>query len=149
MKTVYVNPKDIDRKWYVIDAADQPLGRVAAKAAEVLRGKNKPEYVPHHEIGDYVIIVNAGGVQLTGRKKQQKIYYRHSGYLGSLKAEPFHKLIRRRPEIPVERAVRGMLPKNRLGRKLFRNLKVYGGPDHPHAAQKPESITVSRLGEGK
>ena len=140
MKTIFVNPKDVERKWYVIDAQDQVLGRVAVKAATLLRGKHKPEYTPHQEIGDYVIIVNAGKVRVTGAKKSQKMYYRHSGYLGSLKAEPFQKLIGRRPTAPMELAVKGMLPKNRLGRKLFTNLKVYSGTDHPHAAQKPETI---------
>mgnify|MGYP006293824523 FL=1 len=142
MKTIFVNPKDIERKWYVIDAQDQVLGRVAVKAASLLRGKHKPEYSPHQEIGDYVIIVNADKVRVTGAKGRQKMYYRHSGHLGSLKAEPFQKLIVRRPTAPMELAVRGMLPKNRLGRKLFTNLKVYGGSEHPHAAQKPESISV-------
>lgn len=147
MNTVYANPKDVARQWYVIDAAGQPVGRVAAKAAELIRGKHKPIFVPHHEIGDYVIVVNASQAVLTGRKPAQKIYYRHSGYVGSLKAEPYHKLLKRRPEVPIERAVKGMLPKNRLGRKLFKNLKVYAGTDHPHAAQKPEAISLSRLGE--
>ncbi|MFW5976072.1 MAG: 50S ribosomal protein L13 [Alkalispirochaetaceae bacterium] len=142
MKTIFVNPKDVERKWYVIDAQDQVLGRVATKAATLLRGKHKPEYAPHQEIGDYVIIVNADKVRVTGAKRWQKMYYRHSGYIGSLKAESFQKLISRRPEAPMEQAVKGMLPKNRLGRKLFTNLKVYGGAEHPHAAQKPESISV-------
>ncbi|MFP4329997.1 MAG: 50S ribosomal protein L13 [Alkalispirochaetaceae bacterium] len=142
MKTIFVNPKDVERKWYVIDAQDQVLGRVATKAATLLRGKHKPEFAPHQEIGDYVIIVNADKVRVTGAKGRQKMYYRHSGYLGSLKAESFQKLITRRPEAPMEHAVKGMLPKNRLGRKLFTNLKVYSGPDHPHAAQKPETIGI-------
>ena len=142
MKTIFVNPKDVERKWYVIDAQDQVLGRVAAKAASLLRGKHKPEFAPHQEVGDYVIIVNADKVRVTGAKRSQKLYYRHSGYLGSLKAESFQKLINRRPEAPMELAVKGMLPKNRLGRKLFTNLKVYGGSEHPHAAQKPEAISL-------
>ena len=144
MKTIFVNPKDVERKWYVIDAQDQILGRVAVKAATLLRGKHKPEYTPHQEIGDYVIIVNAGKVRVTGAKKSQKMYYRHSGYLGSLKAEPFQKLIGRRPTSPMEQAVKGMLPKNRLGRKLFTNLKVYSGSEHPHSAQKPETIGLDK-----
>ncbi len=147
MKTIFVKPKEIERKWYVIDAAGQRLGRVATEAADILRGKKKPEYTPHQEVGDYVIIINADQVVVTGRKATQKIYYRHSGYLGSLRSESFEKVISRKPEYPLEHAVRGMLPGNRLGRKLFTNLKVYAGGDHPHAAQKPEEITLPQVKE--
>ncbi len=147
MKTIFVKPKEVERKWYVIDAAGQRLGRVAVEAADILRGKNKPEYTPHQEVGDYVIIVNADKVEVTGRKATQKQYYRHSGYLGSMTAEPFHKMLVRKPQYPVEHAVRGMLPHNRLGRKLFTNMKVYAGPDHPHAAQKPEAVTIPPVKE--
>jgi large subunit ribosomal protein L13 len=147
MKTIFVKPKEIERKWYVIDAAGQRLGRVATEAADILRGKKKPEFTPHQEVGDYVIIINADQVVVTGRKATQKIYYRHSGYLGSLRSESFEKMIVRKPEYPLEHAVRGMLPRNRLGRKLFTNLKVYAGNDHPHAAQKPEEITLPPVKE--
>lgn len=147
MKTIYAKSKEIERKWYVIDAAGQRLGRVAVEAANILRGKNKPEFAPHQDIGDYVIIVNADQVEVTGRKATQKMYYRHSGYLGSLRAETFQKMIGRKPEYPLEHAVRGMLPKNRLGRKLFTNLKVYAGSEHPHAAQKPEAVTLPPVKE--
>lgn len=147
MKTLFVKPKEVERKWYIIDAAGQRLGRVAVTASNLLRGKNKPEYTPHQEVGDYVIVVNADKVIVTGRKETQKIYYRHSGYPGSLSQESFKKLLARKPEAPVERAVRGMLPKNRLGRKLFTNLKVYSGGDHPHGAQQPEPIVVPAVKE--
>ena len=147
MKTLFVNPKQVKRKWYLIDAAGQRLGRVATLASSLLRGKNKPEYTPHQEVGDYVIVVNADKVTVTGRKATQKLYYRHSGYPGALSRESFQKLLARRPEAPLERAVRGMLPKNRLGRTLFTNLKVYSGARHPHEAQKPESIQVPAVKE--
>lgn len=147
MKTIFVKQKEIERKWYVIDAAGQRLGRVATEAANILRGKNKPEFAPHQEVGDYVIIINAEQVEVTGRKATQKMYYRHSGYLGSLRADSFEKMIGRKPVYPMEHAVRGMLPKNRLGRKLFTNLKVYAGGDHPHAAQKPEVVTLPAVKE--
>jgi large subunit ribosomal protein L13 len=147
MKTIFVKQKEIERKWYVIDAAGQRLGRVATEAANILRGKNKPEFAPHQEVGDYVIIINAEQVEVTGRKATQKMYYRHSGYLGSLRADSFEKMIARKPVYPMEHAVRGMLPRNRLGRKLFTNLKVYAGGDHPHAAQKPEVVTLPAVKE--
>ena len=142
MKTVFVNPTKIERKWHVIDAEGQTVGKVATKAAELLRGKHKPCFTPHQEIGDYVIVVNAEKVQLTGRKAENKLYYRHSGYPGALRVENFAKMIRRKPQYPLEHAVRGMLPKNRLGRKLFKNLHVYAGGAHPHAAQKPDPIEL-------
>lgn len=147
MKTIFVKPTDLERKWYVIDAEGQRLGRVAVAAADILRGKNKPEYAPHQETGDYVIIVNADKVEVTGRKETQKNYYRHSGYIGSMRSESFYKVLRRKPQFPIEHAVRGMLPHNRLGRKLFTNMKVYAGPDHPHTAQKPEVVTIPPVKE--
>lgn len=142
MKTRFVNPKDVSRNWFVIDAQDVVLGKLATTVAHLLRGKHKPEYTPHQEVGDYVIVVNADKVRLTGRKTTQKMYYRHSGYPGSLTAEPFYKMLVRKPTYPVEHAIRGMLPKNRLGRKLFKNVKVYAGEAHPHAAQQPEQIEI-------
>lgn len=142
MKTIIPKTTDVDRKWYVIDAEGQVLGRVAARVASVLRGKHKPEYTPHMEMGDYVIVINAAKVDVTGRKRTDKMYYRHTGYPGGLRAENFETRIRRRPEFPIEQAVRGMLPKNRLGRKLFKNLKVYAGNTHPHEAQKPQPMAV-------
>lgn len=138
VSTFMARPQDVVRKWYVIDAAGKPLGRVAAVAATLLRGKHKPIYTPHIDTGDHVIIVNAERVVLTGRKRQQKIYYHHSGYPGGLKREPYSSLLQRRPEFAVEKAIRGMLPKNRLGRAMFRKLRVYRGPEHPHAGQQPE-----------
>ncbi len=142
MKTIIPKTTDVDRKWYVIDAEGQVLGRIAARVASVLRGKHKPEYTPHMEMGDYVIVINAAKVDVTGRKRTDKMYYRHTGYPGGLRAENFETRIRRRPEFPIEQAVRGMLPKNRLGRKLFKNLKVYAGEAHPHEAQKPQPLAV-------
>jgi len=142
MKTIFVKPREVVRKWYLIDAEGKVLGKVAAKAAELVRGKHKPEYTPHQEVGDYVIIINAAKAVLTGRKTRQKEYYRHSGYPGGLKSESYEKMIKRKPVFPLEHAVRGMLPKGRLGRKLFTNVKVYADERHPHAAQQPEVIEV-------
>lgn len=142
MKTVYVNPKDVQRKWYVIDAQGVILGKLAVEVAKLLRGKHKPEFAPHQELGDYVVVVNAEKVRVTGRKPLQKMYYHHSGYPGSLKSTPFGKMIVRKPTYPIEHAIKGMLPKNRLGRKLFTNVKVYAGSSHPHSAQKPETFVV-------
>ena len=133
---------EIDRQWYVVDAAGQRLGRLATKVASTLRGKHKAMYTPHMDTGDFVIVVNADKVVLTGRKEDQKVYYRHSGRPGSLKQETARELRSRRPIKLVENAVKGMLPKNRLGRKLFTKLKVYGGPDHPHQSQKPAVLEV-------
>ncbi len=142
MDTIFVKPKDITRKWYIIDASGKRLGRVAVKAANLLRGKHKPEYAPHQEVGDYVIIINADKIEVTGNKRDRKMYYRHSGYPGGLTAEKFSDMIQRKPTYPMEHAVKGMLPHNRLGRKLFTNLKVYAGDKHPHAAQKPEVVEI-------
>ena len=134
---------EIDRSWYVVDADGQTLGRLAAQIAHRLRGKHKPTFAPHLDTGDFVIVVNAEKVVLTGRKEDQKVYHRHSGRPGSLKSETARRLRARRPEMLIEAAVRGMLPHNRLGRQLFRKLKVYAGPDHPHQAQQPETLEVA------
>ena len=142
MKTIFVNPKTVERKWYLIDAEGKVLGRVAALAASLARGKHKPCFAPHQEIGDYVIVINSEKARLTGRKRTDKLYYRHYGYPGGLKSESYDKVVVRKPTFPMEHALKGMLPKNRLGRKLFRNVKIYAGPTHPHGAQKPERIEV-------
>jgi len=142
MDTIFVKPDEIDRKWYVIDASGKRLGRVAVKAANLLRGKHKPEYAPHQEMGDFVIIINAEKVDVSGSKRSNKMYYRHSGYPGGLTTESFSDMIQRKPTYPMEHAIKGMLPHNRLGRKLFTNLKVYAGAEHPHTAQKPEELEI-------
>jgi len=142
MKTVFAKPASVERKWFVIDAEGKVLGRVAAKVASIVRGKNKPIFVPHQEIGDFVVVINADKIIVTGRKAQQKIYYKHSGYIGGLKADNFEKVIERHPTQPLEAAIKGMLPKGPLGRKMARNVKLYAGTDHPHGAQNPTSIEV-------
>jgi large subunit ribosomal protein L13 len=140
MNTVFVKPALVERKWFVIDAEGKALGRVAAKVASVVRGKEKAIYVPHQEVGDFVVVVNADKIALSGRKVQQKMYYRHSGYVGGLKALNYEKLAARHPTMPLEAAIKGMLPKGPLGRKLLKNVKVYAGSTHPHAAQNPQAI---------
>ena len=142
MKTVFVKPAEVARSWFVIDAQGQRLGRVAVKAAALVRGKHKPCYTPHQEVGDYVVIVNADKMELTGNQANDKIYYRHTGYAGGLKKTTYSALVARHPADPLEIAIRGMLPKGPLGRKLARNVKVYAGPTHPHAAQAPVAIEV-------
>ncbi|MBN1685590.1 MAG: 50S ribosomal protein L13 [Spirochaetales bacterium] len=142
MKTIFVKPREVVRKWYLIDADGKVLGKVAAKAAELIRGKHKPLFTPHQEVGDYVIVINAAKVVVTGRKSHQKEYIRHSGYPGGLTSESFEKVIKRKPVFPVEHAIRGMLPKGRLGRKLYTNAKVYADGRHPHGAQQPEKIEI-------
>ena len=142
MKTIFVNQAQVERKWYIINAEGKRLGKVAVKAATLLRGKHKPFFTPHQEIGDFVVIINAEKAELTGNKAEKKIYYRHSGYPGGLTSENYNKIVARKPEFPMEHALKGMLPKGRLGRKLFKNVKVYAGAEHPHAAQKPESIEI-------
>src|SRR5690349_19338746 len=129
-----------DRKWWVIDAEGKPLGRLATQIATILRGKNKPTFTPHVDTGDFVIVVNAKKVVLTGRKLEQKQYTRHSGEPGGFRSESYGDLLERKPELPIQKAVKGMLPKNILGRELITKLKVYAGPDHPHAAQKPQPL---------
>ena len=134
-KTYRLSAKQYDRRWHVVDAGGRPLGRVASEAARLLLGKHKPDYEPHLPMGDYVIVINASGVVLTGNKAQQKVYYRHSGYPGNLRQRTFEEQMERDPRKVVERAIRGMLPHTRLGRELFRHLRVYAGADHPHEAQ--------------
>ena len=140
-KTYSPKPDDLSADWWVVDAADLPLGRLASEVARIIRGKHKPTFAPHVDGGDFVIVVNADRVAVTSGKSKDKIYYRHSGFPGGLKAESFEALRDRRPEAIVERAVKGMLPKNKLGRKMGRKIKVYAGPDHPHAAQKPQPLS--------
>jgi len=142
MKTLYVKTKDVDRKWYLIDAEGKTLGRVAVKAATLLRGKHKPIFVPHHEIGDFVVIINADKIAVTGAKRTDKMYYNHSGQPGGMRVTSFEKMMERKPTYPLEVAIRGMLPKNRLGRKLLGNAKVYAGGEHPHGAQQPEMMEI-------
>jgi large subunit ribosomal protein L13 len=143
-KTYSANPKDIEasRKWYVVDAEGQILGRLATKIAHVLRGKHKPIFTPNLDTGDYVIVINAGKVAVTGNRMETKIYYRHSRYPGGIKGVRLKDSIMRFPGRPLEEAIRGMLPKNSLGRAMFRKLKVYGGSDHPHLAQSPEKLEI-------
>ncbi|TXT51034.1 MAG: large subunit ribosomal protein L13 [Spirochaetes bacterium] len=142
MKTIFVTQATAERSWYVIDAEGKPLGRVAVKVASMLRGKNKPTYTPSQETGDYVVVINAEKVAITGRKRQQKMYYKHSGYPGGLKDFNFQELIGKDPVAPLELAIKGMLPKGPLGRKLYKNAKIYAGSQHPHAAQLPVAIDL-------
>ncbi len=142
LKTYSPKPAEVQRRWYVVDAADAPLGRLASRLAPILSGKVKPTYAPHVDGGDFVVVVNAEKVAVSSNKSRDKIYYRHSGYPGGLKEESFESLISRRPEAVIERAVRGMLPKNRLGRRMIRKLKVYPGSEHPHQAQNPEVLDL-------
>jgi large subunit ribosomal protein L13 len=139
VRTTYMaKPREIQRKWYILDAAGKPLGRLATEAARILRGKHKPIYTPHIDTGDHVIVINAEKVVLTGNKLKQKEYIRHSGYPGGLKRTKYEKLMQQKPEFVVEKAIKGMLPHNRLGRAMARKLRVYRGPDHKHQAQVPE-----------
>lgn len=142
MKTYSVKAGEIERDWYVVDARDQVLGRLATQVATVLRGKHKPTYSTHMDVGDYVVVVNAERVRLTGRKVDQKEYFRHSGFMGGEKLIPFRRMLERRPEWVIERAVKGMLPKNTLGRQMAGKLRVYAGPEHPHAAQDPQPLDL-------
>ena len=142
MTTFMQKKEEVSRKWYVIDAKDLPLGRVASKAAVILRGKHKTTYTPHVDCGDYVIIVNAEKVALTGSKLDDKMYYRHSGYPGGLKSRTAKRMLELQPQKVLEKSIRGMLPKNRLGDDMYRKLYVYVGPEHPHQAQKPEAYTL-------
>lgn len=134
--------RTFERQWYVVDATDQPLGRLAAKIAKVLQGKHKPTYTPHFDVGDYVVVINAAKIKLTGDKRETKMYYRHSGYIGNLQEIPYGALLAKHPELPLKLAVRRMLPKNELGRRMLRKLKVYPGPDHPHQAQNPIPLAL-------
>jgi large subunit ribosomal protein L13 len=142
MKTVSARAQDVQRSWLLVDAEDKTLGRLATEVARRLRGKHKPEYTPHVDTGDYVVVVNADKVRVTGNKTTDKIYYRHSGYPGGIKGISFEKLQEKHPERIIEKAVKGMLPRNPLGRAMFRKLKVYAGPEHPHSAQQPEPINL-------
>ncbi|MGC9522401.1 MAG: 50S ribosomal protein L13 [Anaerolineae bacterium] len=142
-KTYVAKPGEVERKWYVVDATDQTLGRLATRIASILRGKHKPEYTPHEDVGDFVIVVNAEKVRVTGRKLDQKMYYRYSGYPGGLRGVSLRRLLDTHPERVIERAVKGMLPRGPLGRRQLRKLKVYPGPEHPHEAQQPEPLELS------
>ena len=144
MKTTFMaNPSNIERKWYIVDAEGKTLGRLAAEVAKVLRGKHKPTYTPHQDTGDFVIVINAAKVVVTGKKLEQKKYFRHSGYPGGGRFIHLNCLLERRPEQVIEMAVRGMLPKNSLGENMYRKLKVYAGAEHPHAAQQPEVLELN------
>ena len=142
MKSYMASPATIERKWYVVDAADQTLGRLASQVATVLRGKNKPTYTPSMDTGDYVIIVNADKIKVTGKKLDQKIYYRHSDYVGGMKETTLKELLAKKPEDVIKFAVKGMLPKGPLGRQMIKKLHVYAGPEHNHVAQKPEVLEI-------
>ena len=141
MKTFMASPATIDRKWYVVDATDMTLGRLASEVAKVLRGKNKAIFTPHIDTGDYVIVINAEKVKVSGKKMDQKIYYKHSDYVGGMKETTLREMLNTHPERVVEFAVKGMLPKGPLGREMYTKLHVYAGPEHKHAAQKPEVLT--------
>ena len=142
MKTYAVKASDIDRQWWLVDANDQTLGRLATRVATLLEGKHKPMYSPSIDTGDHVVVINAARIKVTGNKLLQKRYYRHSGYPGGLKEESLERLLARKPALVIERAVKRMLPQNRLGRAMFKKLKVYGGPDHPHQAQQPQAAEL-------
>jgi large subunit ribosomal protein L13 len=147
VRTYSPKPADIQRQWYVIDATDVVLGRLASQAAVLLRGKHKPTFAPHVDNGDFVVIINAGKVALTGSKRQQKLDYRHSGYPGGLRATGYAELLETNPRRAVEKAVKGMLPHNRLGRQLIGKLKVYAGPEHPHQAQMPVPFEITQVAQ--
>ncbi|MBC7972302.1 MAG: 50S ribosomal protein L13 [Verrucomicrobia bacterium] len=150
MTKTYLPPVDsIERNWYIVDAADQRLGRLATEIATILRGKNKPTFTPHLDTGDFVIVINAEKIDVTGKKRSQKLYRRHSGRPGGMKTETFAKLQARLPERIIEQAVKGMLPKNTLGRQLFTKLKVYAGSDHPHKAQMPQTLSIQTIPGGQ
>ncbi|MDP8236015.1 MAG: 50S ribosomal protein L13 [Candidatus Erginobacter occultus] len=143
MKTFSAKPADIEKKWYLVDAEGQVLGRMATRIADILRGKDKPIYTPHMDTGDFVVVINAEKVVVTGKKAEQKEYQRYSGYPGGLKKIPFQRMLKTHPERIVEHAVRGMIPHNRLGRAIIKKLKVYAGPMHPHESQQPELLKIS------
>ena len=142
MKTISANSESVQRDWFVVDAEGKVLGRMASEIAHRLRGKHKPEFTPHVDTGDYIVVINAEKVRVTGKKMTDKIYHRHSGYVGGLKSTSFEKLIALHPEDPVQIAVKGMLPKGPLGRAMFKKLKVYAGAEHPHAAQQPKELNI-------
>ena len=147
MRTFTPKPGDIERRWHVIDASDVVLGRLATQSAALLRGKHKPIFAPHVDTGDFVIIINAGKVALTGNKREQKLAYRHSGYPGGLRSVSYTELLDKNPQRAVEKAIRGMLPKNSLGRQMLSKLKVYAGPEHPHSAQKPVPFEIIQVAQ--
>jgi large subunit ribosomal protein L13 len=147
VRTYTPKPGDVQRQWHVIDASDVVLGRLASQTARLLRGKHKPYFAPHLDTGDFVIVVNAAKVALSGSKREQKMAYRHSGYPGGLTAVPYGELLEKRPERAVEKAVRGMLPKGTLGRQMLSKLKVYAGPDHPHQAQQPVPYEINQVAQ--
>jgi large subunit ribosomal protein L13 len=144
MKTWNAKPGEVEQRWYVVDAEGATLGRLATRIADTLRGKNKPEYTPHVDTGDFVVVVNAEKIAVTGKKLDEKLYYRHSGYPGGLRSRPLREELRRRPTEVLRKAVKGMLPRNRLGRAQLRKLKIYAGPEHPHAAQVPAPLDVEK-----
>jgi len=140
--TRFIRTEDADRKWYVVDATDKVLGRLATEVASVIRGKHKAIFTPNMDTGDFVIVINAEKVRMTGKRELQKTYFRHSGYPGGGRTSSFAEIMEKKPELVIEKAVKGMLPKNRLGRKLFTKLKVYAGNEHPHTAQQPETLSI-------
>lgn len=142
MSTYYAKPGEVEREWLLVDAEGMVLGRLAAQVAQILKGKNKPTYTPNVDVGDFVVVINADKIRLTGKKAEEKIYYSHSGFPGGLKAVPFKRMLEKHPERIIEKAVKGMLPKNTLGRAMNRKLKVYAGADHPHEAQNPRKIEL-------
>lgn len=147
MRTFTPKPGDVERSWYVIDATDVVLGRLASQAAQLLRGKHKPVFAPHVDAGDYVIIINADKVALTGNKRDTKLAYRHSGYPGGLRSVKYSELLEKRPEMAVEKAIKGMLPHNKLADEQIKKLKVYRGGEHPHAAQQPQTFTIDQVAQ--
>lgn len=142
MKTLSAKPESVKRDWYIVDATDKTLGRLSSEIARRLRGKHKPEYTPHVDTGDYIVVINAEKVAVTGNKAKDKVYHRHTGYIGGLKSITFEKLIDRAPERVIQGAVKGMLPRGPLGRAMFKKLKVYAGDQHPHTAQQPQSLEI-------
>jgi len=142
MKTISAKPETVQRDWYIIDASGKTLGRMAAEIAHRLRGKHKPEFTPHVDTGDYIVVINAEKVRVTGRKAKDKMYHHHTGYIGGLKSISFEKLIAKAPERTIEIAVKGMLPRGPLGRAMFKKLKVYAGDTHPHSAQQPQELSI-------
>lgn len=140
--TSFIKAEDADRKWYVVDAKDQVLGRLAAQVARVVRGKHKPVFTPNMDTGDFVVVINADKIKMTGKRELQKSYFSHSGYPGGVRTLSFQQMMEKKPEYVIQHAVKGMLPKNRLGRKLIKKVKIYAGGEHPHAAQQPEQLSV-------
>ena len=143
MKTYSAKPESVQREWFIVDAAEQTLGRLATEIALRLKGKHKPEYTPHVDTGDYIVVINADKIRVTGNKTTDKMYYRHTGYPGGLRSISFDKLLDHKPEMIIEQAVKGMLPKNPLGRDMYRKLKVYAGSEHPHTAQQPQTLEIN------